>query len=126
MIRARGPSDADEFPVARGSVWWVDLPEPQGSAPGFRRPAVVVQGDAFNRTRLRTIVVVVMTSNLKLADLPGNVLVPGREAGLPLDSVANVTQVVTLDRTALGEPCGRLDRARMARIDAGLRLVLDL
>lgn len=112
--------------MERGEVWWADLEEPRGSEPGFRRPLVVVQSDGFNRSRLQTIVCVVLTSNLRLADAPGNVLVPRRDSGLPKDSVANVSQVVTVDRGMLTERVSKLGPALRASIDRGLRLVLDL
>lgn len=112
--------------IQRREVWWVELADPQGSEPGFRRPVVIVQADAFNRSRLRTVLAVVLTSNLRLLDAPGNVLVPAADAGLPKDSVANVTQLVVLDRDFLIERTGRLPAGRMVQIDAGLRLVLDL
>ena len=82
--------------------------EPGGSAPGFRRPVVVVQGDAFNQSRIRTVIAVVLTGNLGLIDAPGNALIPGKAAGLPTDSVANVSQVVTLDRDVLGDLASRI------------------
>jgi mRNA interferase MazF len=112
--------------VERGQVWWADLGEPTGSEPGFRRPLLVVQDDAFNRSRLRTVVAVVLTANLRLVDAPGNVLVPARATGLPKDSVANVSQVVTIDRDFLLEPVGRLRGQLLKTIDSGLRLVLGL
>ena len=87
--------------VARGEVWWADLDDPRGSEPGFRRPVVIVQADAFNRSRLRTILGVILTSNTRLLDAPGNVLLPATSTGLPKDSVANVTQIVTLDEIYL-------------------------
>ena len=94
--------------LARGDVWWADLPDPQGSAPGYRRPLLIVQNDLFNRSRLRTVLAVVLTGNLRLVDAPGNVLVPAKASGLPRDSVANVSQVITIDRNALTERVGRL------------------
>ena len=112
--------------VQRREVWWADLEEPRGSAPGFRRPILVVQADSFNRSRLRTVLGVVLTSNTRLLDAPGNVLLPTRNSGLPRDSVANVTQIVTLDETYLSERTGRLPPKLMAHVDAGLKLVLDL
>ena len=112
--------------VQRGEIWWADLEDPQGSAPGFRRPLVIVQADAFNRSRLDTVIAVVLTSNLKLVEAPGNVLVERRASGLPKDSVANVTQVITVDRAFLSERTARLPTRTMAAIDAGLRTVLDL
>jgi mRNA interferase MazF len=112
--------------VQRGEVWWADLGEPRGSEPGFRRPLLIVQADAFNRSRIQTVVAVALTSNLRLVDAPGNVLVPKRTSGLPKDSVANVSQIVTLDRDVLAERAGRLTGGLMAAVEAGLRLVLSL
>ena len=112
--------------MERGEVWWADLADPRGSEPGFRRPLVVVQADAFNRSRIQTVVCVVLTSNLRLADAPGNVVVPKRESGLPKDSVANVSQVITVDRAALTERTAKLPPRLRERIDRGLRLVLEL
>jgi mRNA interferase MazF len=100
--------------------------DPIGSEPGFRRPVLVVQADSFNRSRLRTVVAVSITSNARLLDAPGNVLLPANATNLPKDSVANVTQLVTLDESALGERIGRIPPRLMAHVDAGLRLVLDL
>lgn len=107
-------------------MWWTTLPEPVGSAPGYRRPMVIVQADAFNVSKIRTVVAVALTSNLALAEAPGNVRVAAREAGLTTDSVANVSQVVTLDKSFLAEHCGRLGPRTMAAIADGMRLVLDL
>ena len=112
--------------VERGQVWWADLGEPAGSEPGFRRPVLIVQSDAFNRSRLRTVLAVVLTSNVRLVDAPGNVLIPAKTAGLPKDSVANVSQVITVDRDFLTEPAGRLRGELLKGIENGLRLVLAL
>ena len=112
--------------IERGQVWWADLGEPAGSEPGFWRPVLVVQSDAFNRSRLRTVVSVVLTSNLRLVDAPGNVFVPRKAAGLPKDSVANVSQIVTLDREVLSELAGRLQGQVLKDVESGLRLVLAL
>lgn len=112
--------------IERGEVRWAELSEPRGAEPGFRRPVLVVQSDAFSRSRIGTVIVVTLTSNLRLLDAPGNVLVPAKLAGLPRDSVANVSQVMTVDRRELGEASGRLDAPTLKRIDAGLRLVLAL
>lgn len=112
--------------VERGQVWWADLGAPDGSEPGFRRPVLVVQSDAFNRSRVRTVIVVVLTSNLRLLDAPGNVLVPAKASGLPKDSVANVSQIITLDRDFLTDAAGRLRGRLLSDVDAGLRLVLAL
>jgi len=110
--------------IAQGEVWWADLGEPTGSEPGFRRPVVVVQGDAFNRSSLRTVVCVTLTSNLRWADAPGNVLLPARAAGLPKDSVANVSQLVTIDRDALTERVGGLSASNLELVLAGIEAVL--
>ena len=110
--------------IAQGEVCWADLSDPVGSGPGFRRPIVVVQGDAFNRSRIATVVCVPLTSNLKWADAPGNVLLPARSTGLGKDSVANVSQLVTLDQSVLGEAMGRVSRKQLALLFAGIDLVL--
>jgi mRNA interferase MazF len=112
--------------VERGQVWWADLDPPSGSEPGFRRPLLIVQDDAFNRSRIRTVIAVVLTSNLRLLDAPGNVLIPAKSAGLPKDSVANVSQVITIDREFLSEPAGRIRGHLLRTVDNGLRLVLGL
>ncbi len=105
----------------------MDLAEPRGSEPGFRRPSVVVQADPFNKSRISTVVVVVLTSNLDLARAPGNVLLPKSATGLPKDSVANVSQLVTVDRSDLDESAtGQLSKPFLDDLDDGLRLVLDL
>jgi mRNA interferase MazF len=110
--------------IAQGEVWWADLGEPAGSEPGFRRPVAVVQGDAFNRSSLRTVVCVSLTSNLRWADAPGNVLLPARATGLPRDSVANVSQLVTVDRDALIERAGALSASSLDLVLAGIEVVL--
>ena len=112
--------------VERGQVWWADLEEPRGSEPGFRRPLLIVQDDAFNRSRIRTVVAVVVTSNLRLLDAPGNVLLPAKTSGLPKDSVANVSQVITVDRDVLVEPVGKIMGRILKDVENGLRLVLSL
>lgn len=112
--------------VQRGEIWWAELEEPRGSEPGYRRPLLVVQADAFNRSRIQTILAVVLTSNLRLVEAPGNVLVPKRVSGLPKDSVANVSQVITIDRDMLVERAGKLTGSVIGDVENGLRLVLDL
>ena len=112
--------------IERGTIWWVDLGEPRGAEPGFRRPILIVQADAFNRSRIQTVIGVVLTTNVRLLDAPGNVLVPAPGSGLPKDSVANVSQLITVDRSDLQELAGRLDAATLRRVDLGLRLVLNL
>jgi mRNA interferase MazF len=109
--------------ISRGDVWWADLP-PVGSGPGFRRPVVVIQSDAFNRSRIATVVCVPLTSNLSLGDVPGNTLLVAEATGLPKDSVANASQVITLDKELLGERVGKLRRAKLDLVLAGLDVVL--
>lgn len=110
--------------VSQGDVWWADLPEPIGSGPGLRRPVVVVQGEGLNRSRIATAVCVPLTSNLRWAAAPGNVLLKSRLTGLPKDSVANVSQVLALDRGLLTERAGRLPRRKLELILDGLDVVL--
>lgn len=112
--------------MRRGDIWWADLPEPVGSGPGYRRPVLVVQANPFTLSRIRTVVVAVITKNTALAKAPGNVPLPARDSGLPLDSVVNVSQLITLDKTLLAEYVGALPPPLMARVDAGLRLVMGL
>jgi len=110
--------------VSQGEVWWTDLGEPRGSKPGFRRPIVVIQSDALNRSRMATVVCVAMTSNLKWASAPGNVLLSESATGLPKESVANVSQIVTLDKSELTEPAGKLSRAKLELVLSGVDVVL--
>jgi len=112
--------------MERGEIWWAQLPDPAGSEPGFRRPVIIVQSNAFNRSRIRTVIAVVLTSNLRLAAAPGNVFLPASESGLPKDSIANVSQIITVDRTFLTEKCGRLPLPLIRSIEEGLRLALSL
>lgn len=110
--------------IGQGDVWWADLAEPDGSAPGFRRPVLIVQSDSFNRSTLQTIVCVALTSNLPWANAPGNVMLRAKMTGLPCDSVANVTQIVTLDRSVLTEHVGRVPAETLELVLSGIDLVL--
>ena len=110
--------------ISQGDVWWADLGEPVGSEPGFRRPVIVVQGDNFNRSALRTVVAVPLTSNLRWAAAPGNVRLTARATGLPRDSVANVSQLVALDKSILIERVGRLSSSKLELVLAGIDTVL--
>ena len=112
--------------IERGEVWWADLGEPDGSEPGYRRPIVIVQNDAFNRSRLRTVIAVALMTNLRLVEAPGNVLLPAKTTGLPKDSIANVSQVITVDREFLLERAGRIRGQLLQDLEKGLRLVLAL
>jgi mRNA interferase MazF len=110
--------------IAQGEIWWADLSPPAGSEPGFRRPVAVVQGDALNRSRIATVVCVPLTSNLRWAEAPGNVLLTSRVTGLPRDSVANVSQVVALDKGLLTERVGKLSSAKLLLLLTGIDVVL--
>ena len=112
--------------MRRGEVWWASLPEPLGSGPGFRRPAVVVQSDRFNDSLINTVVVAIVTSNLARAVAPGNVTLSASESGLPRESVINLSQIMTLDRTLLTEKVSRLSDGTMIAVDDGLKLVMGL
>ncbi len=112
--------------MKRGEVWWASLPDPAGSGPGYRRPVLVVQANAFNESRINTVVVAVITSNLRLAEAPGNVRLPRRSSGLAKASVVNVSQLMTLDRRFLTERLRALPAAAVDRVDQGMRLVLGL
>jgi len=118
---------AKEQPVVtRGQLWWAELPNPAGSEPGFTRPVLIVQAESFNRSKLATVIVMAITSNLRLKDAPGNVILPKEKTGLSKDSVANVSQLSTIDESILKEPVASLDRITMRQIDDGLTLVLGL
>jgi mRNA interferase MazF len=110
--------------ISQGEIWWTDLPTPTSSGPGFRRPVVVVQGDALNRSRIATVVCVPLTSNLKWGLAPGNVLLTARLTGLPKDSVANVTQIVILDKNLLTVRVGKLARPKLELLLSGIGIVL--
>jgi mRNA interferase MazF len=106
-------------------MYWLDLGEPAGSGPGFRHPYVVVQSDLFNISRIRTVVVCELTSNLQRAEAPGNVLLQKGEGGLDRASVVNISQVYTVDKSALIEKIGTLSQERIMEISAGLKLLLE-
>jgi mRNA interferase MazF len=112
--------------MQRGAIWWADLPDAVGAAPGYRRPVLLIQADAFTSSLLGTVVVVVITSNLRLAAAPGNVFLPATESGLPKDSVVNVSQIVTLDKQMLDDQIGHVSARTLESIEKGIRLVLDL
>ncbi len=112
--------------MRRGEIWWAELPDPSGSGPGGRRPALVISSDGYNRSGIQTVVIAVMTSNTKAANFPGNVWVSGEESGLSRDSVVNVTQLFTLDKRDLSERVGELALDSLDLVDLGLRTVLEL
>ncbi len=110
--------------ISQGEIWWADLAEPVGSGPGLRRPVVIVQGDALNRSRIATVVCVPLTSNLRWAGAPGNASLSAKQTGLPKESVANTSQLVTLDRTLLSDRVSKLPRAKLELILSGIDVVL--
>jgi len=110
--------------ISQGDVCWADLGLRTGSGPGFRRPVVVVQGNSLNRSRIATVVCIPLTSNLKWAEAPGNVLLSSRATGLPKDSVANVSQIVSLEKSLLTEQAGRLSQSKLSLVLSGIDVVL--
>lgn len=112
--------------VSKGELWWVDFGDPTGSAPAYRRPAAVVSSDRFNRSRLATVIVAAVTSNLRLAKAPGNLRLSKSDSGLPKESVVNVSQLMSIDRDLLGSRIAVLKTPQLRALDEGLRLVLGL
>ena len=112
--------------MRRGEIWWGSLPEPTGSGPGFRRPLLIVSANSFNDSGISTVVAAVITSNLRLADAPGNVRLAAKGTGLTKASVVNVSQIITVDKTFLAQRIGRLNPRLLAEVDDGLRLVLSI
>ncbi len=112
--------------IERGGIYWADLGAPEGSRPGKRRPVLVISADSYNRSRLATVLAAVLSSNTKLAAMPGNIFLPATATGLPRDSVVNVTALVTLTKTDLGEHAGTAPLTLILEVDRGLRRVLDL
>jgi mRNA interferase MazF len=112
--------------MKRGEVWWATLPAPSGSGPGLRRPVLIVQSNAFNDSRIATVVVAAITSNTRLAGAPGNVALSQTDSGLPKASVVNVSQLLSADRAFLSERVRELPPALLQRVDRGLRGVLGI
>ena len=112
--------------MKRGEIWWADLPSPVGSGPGYKRPVLVVQANPFNASRIATVIVATVTSNLALAEAPSNVRIGKTDSGLPQPSVVNVSQLITLDRSILSKKVKSLPGAVMDKVDSGLKLVLAL
>jgi mRNA interferase MazF len=112
--------------MRRGEIWWASLSTPRGSSPGYRRPVLIVQSNEFNRSRINTVVAVVITSNLLLSDAPGNIRIPARASGLTKPSVVNVSQIITVDKSCLTERIRTLKDNYMKEVDDGLRLVLSV
>jgi len=112
--------------IERGEIWWADLPEPTGSGPGSPRPVLIVQSDKFNRSRINTVVIVIISTSLKFANAEGNILLTARQSHLPKDSVVNVSQFFTIDESLLRDYVSALPAKKMEQVDNGLRLVLSL
>ena len=112
--------------VKKGEVWWVSLGEPRGSEPGYKRPVVIVSANEFNKSAIKTIIVAVITSNLRLAEAPGNFSVSKKESGLTKESVVNVSQLLTLDKSFLIKKSKKLPESKLLRLNEGLKLVLAI
>lgn len=112
--------------IKRGEIWWADLPDPAGSGPGLRRPVVIVQANEFNKSLINTVIVAIITSNLRLADAPGNVLLNKKNTQLTRDSVVNISQLITIDKALLTEKVSTLPPKVMQQIELGIKLVLAL
>jgi mRNA interferase MazF len=111
--------------INQGDIYWIDLDEPEGSEPGYKHPHVIVQNNLFNCSKIKTVLVCPLTTNLKRANAPGNVLLDKKESSLPKESVVNVSQVFTVDKAQLDEYVGTLSSKRMTEILNGIKLVLD-
>lgn len=112
--------------MLRGEIWWATLPSPAASEPGYSRPLLIIQSDDFNRSRINTVIAVVITSNLRLAEAPGNVVLSKKDTNLPKKSVANVSQLITVDKSFLTERVGKISSTKLVEVEAGVRLVLSL
>ena len=112
--------------MLRGELWWATLPAPSASEPGHRRPLLIIQSDDFNRSRINTVIAVVITSNLTLSEAPGNVLLSKKDSNLPKKSVANVSQLITVDKSFLTEKIGKLSPHKLQEVESGIRLALSL
>ncbi len=112
--------------MTRGEIWWANLPNPAGSEPGYRRPVLIIQSDDFNQSKINTVICLVITSNLKLADAPGNLLIKSQESNLSKDSVINVSRIITLDKSILSDCTGAIHEKTMKKVEIGVKLVLDI
>ncbi|MEW6519690.1 MAG: type II toxin-antitoxin system PemK/MazF family toxin [Thermodesulfobacteriota bacterium] len=110
----------------RGEIWWASLPNPIGSTPGYKRPILIIQSNEFNKSKINTLIAVAITSNIRLAAAPGNILLSAKNSKLPKESVINVSQIITIDKSFLTEKVHTLSSAIMGQVDEGLRLVLKL
>lgn len=112
--------------MIRGEIWWADFGIPFGSEPGFRRPILIIQEDAFNNSRINTVIVIPVTTNMLLNEAPGNVLIEKEKSGLPNDSVIVVSQITVIDKKRLVERVKNISNSIMNKIDDGIRIVLGL
>ena len=112
--------------VNRGEIWWADLPEPTKSEPGYKRPLVIIQSNSFNRSKINTVICVVLTSNLKLEEAPGNFILSSKSTGLIKDSVLNISQIITIDKSFLIEKIGELTIKQLNKLEESLKLVLSI
>ncbi len=112
--------------IKRGEIWWASLEEPRGSEPGYKRPVVIISSDAFNQSKIQTVVVAVVTSNLRLAHAPGNIFIARRDSGLSKESVINVSQVLTIDKSFPVEKVSKLSDKKILALDEGLKLSLSI
>ena len=112
--------------LKRGDIWWANLDHPRGSEPGYRRPVVIIQSDAFSQSRIQTVIAAVITSNTRLAEAPGNLALTKNQSGLPRESVINVSQLITVDKKYLTERISTLPSELVSELNEGLRLVLAL
>ena len=110
----------------RGEIWLVELTEPIKSEPGYKRPVVIIQAVSFNISKINTIICVVITSNLKLSEAPGNILLPSKTTGLSKDSVINISQIITIDKSMLVEKIGELTNKQIIKLNESLKIVLDI
>ena len=112
--------------VIKGEIWWANLPDFSGSEPGFRRPVLIIQSDAFNISKINTVICAVITSNMKLPSAPGNVLLPKGISNLPKESVINISQIITIDKSFLKECVGTISKSFVRKVEDGIKLVFDL
>jgi len=112
--------------VVKGEIWWATLPTPRASEPGYKRPVLILQSDAFNRSNINTVICAVITSNIRLARAPGNVILSKKDSNLPKKSVVNVSQIVTLDKSYLTECVGAISKNLMGKVENGIKLVLEI
>ncbi|MEZ5476866.1 MAG: type II toxin-antitoxin system PemK/MazF family toxin [Thiolinea sp.] len=112
--------------MKRGEIWWASLEKPRGSEPGYKKPVVIISSDAFNQSKIQTVIVAIVTSNLRLTNAPGNISIAKRDSGLSKESVINVSQILTLDKSFLVEKVGRLPDKKISALDEGLKLSLSI